>query len=477
MLSRFLEFGSRRSRRSERVKFSLTYAMCVSEKPIRLSLIIPTYNEHDNVESLLERVYGVLEEANSTFEVIIVDDDSPDRTWELAQQQTDKYQNLRVIRRVNERGLAQAVITGWQHARGTILAVMDGDLQHPPETLGLLIDALEQQRVDIAVASRHVEGGGVSRWNIIRRAISWTATLAATWILPGTLATVRDPMSGYFVLRRSVIEGRGLNPKGYKILLEVLGRGQYNTVAEIPYTFVERKRGGSKLGPRQYLEFMTHLALLSWDTGELRRFIKYCVVGCSGILVNMWIFAALTSLGLGYLIAGVLALEATIGTNFLLNEFWVFADSQRKGNTLKARLRRFLMFNLFCAGGVVLSVFMLWVLADFVGVNYLLSNFIGIAVATVWNYGTNANVTWGTARNKRNDGVESAKMRRAAFSAGQNFAYGPARPSSSIHRLWTVSAALWLQVMVLVFLAVQFQRIPTPLSSWLTKIIVLVSSE
>jgi dolichol-phosphate mannosyltransferase len=442
-------------------------------KPMRLSLIIPTYNERDNMESLLERVYAVLNRANSTFEVIIVDDDSPDRTWEVAQALSHKYPNLRVIRRVNERGLAQAVLTGWQHARGAILAVMDGDLQHPPETLGLLIDALEQQRVDIAVASRHVEGGGVSHWNIMRRAISWTATLAATWMLPGTLTTVRDPMSGYFVLRRSVIEGRRLNPKGYKILLEVLARGQYNGIAEIPYTFVERKRGGSKLGPRQYLEFMTHLALLSWNTGELERFVKYCVVGSSGILVNMWIFAALISLELEHLTAGVLAVEAAIATNFVLNEFWVFHDSQRTGNTLKARARRFLTFNLFCAGGAVLNVFILWVLADFLGVNYLLSNFIGIAVATIWNYGTNANITWGTARNDRSGGV-GAKMRRAAFSAGQNFE--PAKPSFSIDRRWTVFAALWLQVMVLVFVAIQFQRIQTPLSSWFTKIIVLVSS-
>jgi dolichol-phosphate mannosyltransferase len=446
-----------------------------STQPVWVSLVIPTYKERENVGFLIKRVNEVLANRKRSFEIIIVDDDSPDRTWEVAQALSQECPNLRVIRRINERGLAQAVLTGWQHARGAILGVMDGDLQHPPETLGLLIDALERQTVDIAVASRHVEGGGVSHWNIIRRAISWTATLAATWMLPGTLTTVRDPMSGYFVLRRSVIEGLPLNPKGYKILLEVLGRGQYHRVAEIPYTFVERKRGGSKLGPRQYLEFMTHLALLSWDTGELQRFVKYCVVGSSGILVSMWIFAALISLGLGHLIAGVLAVEGTIGTNFLLNEFWVFADSQRKGNTLKARSRRFLMFNLFCTGGVVLNVFILWVLADFVGVNYLLSNFIGIAAATIWNYGTNANVTWGTARNERSDGVGSAKMRRA-FSAAQNFDYEPAKPSPSIDRRWAVFAALWLQVMVLVFLAIQFQRIQTPLNSWLAKIIVLVSS-
>ena len=185
-----------------------------------------------------------------------------------------EYPHLRVLRRMQERGLARAVISGWQAAQGEILAVMDGDLQHPPETLTRLIDALEKQGGDIAVASRHVRGGGVSEWNIVRRGISWGATLAAAWMLPGTLATVRDPMSGYFALRRSVIEGCTLKPEGYKILLEVLGRGHYRAVVEVPYVFIERQQGHSKLGPRQYREFLAHLIRLSWGTGELAVFCE-----------------------------------------------------------------------------------------------------------------------------------------------------------------------------------------------------------
>jgi dolichol-phosphate mannosyltransferase len=371
-------------------------------RPI-ISLVIPTYNERENIELAVKRAYGVLQETARLFEIIVVDDDSPDRTWEAAEALCRDYPGLRVIRRVNERGLARAVVRGWQEARGEILAVMDGDLQHPSETLVRLIKAIQEDGVDIAVASRHVTGGGVSRWNIIRRGVSWSATLMATWVLPGTLRTIRDPMSGYFALRRSVIEGCRLEPEGYKILLEVLGRGKYQRVEEIPYTFTERKRGGSKLGPRQYGEFVVHLLRLSWQTGELKRFLKFSLVGGLGVFVNMGMLTVLTSAGLGYLPGGVFAVETAIVTNFLLNEFWTFSDFSKRRSGLTARLKRFIKFNLFCLGGAVINLSILWALTEYAGIYYLLSNLIGIGAATLWNYGMNANVTWESSRAERKE--------------------------------------------------------------------------
>ena len=368
---------------------------------IKVSLIIPTYNERLNIGILLKQVYEVLKETGHAFEVIVVDDDSPDGTWHVVQEMMSEYPNLRVLRRLHERGLARAVVLGWQEAQGEILAVMDGDLQHPPETLVSLIEALEKQSADIAVASRHVGGGGVSKWNILRRGISWGATLAASWLLPGTLATVRDPMSGYFALHRSVIEGCTLKPEGYKILLEVLGRGQYRTVVEVPYIFIERQQGHSKLGLRQYREFVTHLLRLSWETRELQRFAKYCLVGVSGVLVNMIVLALLTEAGMAYLLAGVLAVETAIVTNFLLHEWWSFADHAQRHSGIIPRVLRFLKFNLFCAGGAGIALIILWLLTEYGGLPYLLSNFVGITVATAWNYGMNANLTWDAARAER----------------------------------------------------------------------------
>ena len=160
------------------------------------------------------------------YEIIVVDDNSPDRTWELAQSLTGEYPQLRVMRRQTERGLSTAVIRGWQASRGELLAVIDADLQHPPEvTVGL---AREMARgADIAVASRHMEGGGVSDWSILRRILSRAAQVLGLLIAPGVVGRVSDPMSGFFMLRRTAIQGIELNPLGYKILIEVLDAADF----------------------------------------------------------------------------------------------------------------------------------------------------------------------------------------------------------------------------------------------------------
>jgi dolichol-phosphate mannosyltransferase len=243
-----------------------------------------------------------------------------------------------------------------------------------------------------------VRGGGVSEWNILRRGISWGATLAAAWLLPGILAAVRDPMSGYFAIRRSVIEGCTLKPEGYKILLEVLGRGSYRTVVEVPYIFIERQQGRSKLGLRQYREFVTHLLRLAWETRELQRFVKYCLVGATGVIMNMGVFALLAWAGMAYFTAGAVAVETAIGTNFLLNELWSFGDHARRHRGVIPRFVRFLKFNFYCIGGAAMSLSTLWLLTEYVGFHYLLSNLVGITLATAWNYGMNANLTWESAR-------------------------------------------------------------------------------
>jgi dolichol-phosphate mannosyltransferase len=208
-------------------------------------------------------------------------------------------------------------------------------------------------------------------------------------------------MSGYFAVRRSVVENSSLNPEGYKILLEVLGRGRYGTVQEVPYTFVEREQGNSKLGCRQYLEFLRHLGRLSWQTGELARFTKFCSVGASGVLVNMWMLATLISVGTSYLKAGGFATETSILTNFLLNEFWSFSDFSKRASSVTSRLKRFLKFNLLCAGGLVINLVALRILTGYVGMHYLASNAVGIGAAAVWNYGLNANITWQSTLGER----------------------------------------------------------------------------
>jgi dolichol-phosphate mannosyltransferase len=232
------------------------------ERALGLSLVVPTFNEGKNLGDLVAQLTALLDpELGDDYEIIIVDDDSADRTWELASELAATRPKLRVIRREHERGLSSAVIRGWQIARGQVLAVIDGDLQHPPEITVELWRAI-QNGADLAVASRHVPGGGVSDWSLVRRMLSRGAQALGLALLPGVLGRVSDPMSGYFMIRRDVIAGVVLHPLGYKILVEVIGRGHVRAVTEVGYVFRERHEGQSKVTWRVYRDYLRHLARL-----------------------------------------------------------------------------------------------------------------------------------------------------------------------------------------------------------------------
>lgn len=226
---------------------------------IRLSLIIPTLNEAENLAPLVVALDQLFEPAfGEAFELIVVDDDSEDRTLELALDLSRKHPRLRVMRRTEERDLGCAVLRGFQVARGDVLGVMDADLQHPPE-LNLELFARIEQGVDLAVASRHVEGGGVSDWSLSRRLISRGAQLLGLLLLPQVVSRLSDPMSGFFMVRRKAVTGVEFWPTGYKVLLELLTRGRVRSIAEVGYVFRERTDGGSKVTLATYRKYLTHL--------------------------------------------------------------------------------------------------------------------------------------------------------------------------------------------------------------------------
>src|SRR5208282_204594 len=179
---------------------------------------------------------------------------------------------VRLVKRPGRLGLATAVLDGWATARGDVWGVMDADLQHPPETLTALAAAV-RQGADLAIGSRYVPGGGTSDWTWVRRFISRTATHMAATVLPLKLAAVGDPMSGMFMVRASALRGAQLNPLGYKILLEVIAKAHYKKLVEVPYVFQERERGASKLGMRQYVEYLQHLAPVAIETALLSNFV------------------------------------------------------------------------------------------------------------------------------------------------------------------------------------------------------------
>lgn len=371
------------------------------------SLILPTFNERHNIETLLQRLTELLDaELAGRYELIVVDDDSPDLTWQVADAVANRHPAVRVFRRVGERGLSSAVAAGWAMSRGRILGVIDADLQHPPEHI---LDLLERIRggADLAVASRHVEGGGVSDWSPSRRLLSRGAQAVGLLILPDVVGRLSDPMSGYFLLRREAIEGVPLSPVGYKILLEVLARGSIQSIAEVGYVFRERDSGESKVTTSQYGQYLRHLVRLrrqnplAWfsilEHLPFGRFVKFGLVGLSGVFIDMLIFYLLSDpsmLGWGLTRSKIVAAEAAIISNFMWNDLWTFRDRTTGDPGAIARLRRLIKFNAICLAGLAINVVALNVLFNVFGMNRYIANLIAIVIVTGWNFGMNLGLNW-----------------------------------------------------------------------------------
>jgi dolichol-phosphate mannosyltransferase len=353
-----------------------------------LSVIIPTYNEKDNITPLVERIHQAL--ASRDYEIIFVDDNSTDGTIEIAEGLTTRYPVKLFIRR-EEKGLATAVIHGIKQASGNIIGVMDADLQHPPEVLPDLLKAMEDG-ADMVFASRYIKGGGCPGWDPSRKIISRVALTAAHLLLPSS-RRVKDPMSGFFMFRRENVTPDKLKPIGYKIALEIMLVGSFKNIVEVPFIFKERSAGASKLRPRQQIDYLKHIFSLMSRTGELAMFLKFIAVGLSGVVVNVGAYWLLTRFG-GMAAyenwAVAIGIEVSIITNFLLNDFFTFAG-RRKG---KSFLGRLLKFNIIClvGAGIQEGIFSLFYYSF--GVYDLLSNLIGIVAAFLWNYFINRNWTW-----------------------------------------------------------------------------------
>lgn len=214
---------------------------------MKISIVVPTYNESENIQKLIHLLNSALN--NYNHEIVIVDDNSSDGTVEITKKNAEKYP-VKMIVRKKKSGLALAILTGFRNSTGEILGVIDADLQHPPELIVALIDKI-RNGYDIAIASRYVEGGGMEDWSFFRKTVSKGAIM-----LTKPLTKVKDPMSGYFMLRRDIIAGVNFKHHGYKLLLEILVKGNYIKVAEIPYIFTKRMAGESKLNASEYWKYI-----------------------------------------------------------------------------------------------------------------------------------------------------------------------------------------------------------------------------
>jgi len=343
-----------------------------------MSIVIPTYNERENLRELLTRVRSSLGDAD--YEVIIVDDSSPDGTADAALELSREFP-VRLILRAGRMGLSSAVIDGFRAARGEILCVMDADLQHPPELLPELYRGASSH--DIVIASRYVKGGSVEGWSLLRRIISRGSIVLAKLLIP-RVRGIGDISSGYFAIRRECLRLDDLNPRGFKVLLELLVKGSYSSVLEIPYRFGLRRSGRSKLGMRTILSYLLHVLELS------SPFLRFAIVGALGVVVNLlslWLMRY--SLSLEHEVASLIAIEVSLMNNFLLNDIWTFRRRRRGGF-----LRSLLSYHLTNSIGLMTQFTVSSAAHRLLGLESVLSQSIGILLGFIANYSLSRRMVW-----------------------------------------------------------------------------------
>jgi dolichol-phosphate mannosyltransferase len=271
------------------------------------------------------------------------------------------------------------------------LGVLDADLQHPPEIMAAMFRHARDTGADVVVASRYVSGArhpGLSAW----RAFVSQATRRLAQVLLRAARRTSDPLSGCFLVRRAVVQDAALRPVGFKILLEILVRGRYTQVAEVPYVFVERGAGHTKAGVRQGLRLFQHITMLAASSPEDARLWKFLLVGASGVVVNMVVFWVLAqALGVHYLYGGVVAGLISTCTNFLLNNRFTWADRRERGGGVFAlRLGKYYVAT---GGGYLVYLGLLWGLTQ-VGLVKMLANLLAVGFGGLFNYAVHNVWTW-----------------------------------------------------------------------------------
>lgn len=304
-----------------------------------ITVIVPTFNERDNVAELVRRVGAALD--GRAAEILFIDDSSDATAAEVERVAADAALPVRVIHRSeNIGGLGGAVVLGLAEAVGDICIVMDGDLQHPPELLPAMLGRFEQGDADVVAASRYI-GGGDPRGlgTTMRFGVSRAATWLTKAMFPRRLARSTDPMTGFFLVDRRRLDVAALRPQGFKILLEILARSDVR-IAEVPMSFGARRNGTSKATLRQGTTFVAHLTRLRF--GKMSMF---ALIGGIGAVANLGIMWILTTMGMPYVWAAIIGAAATIVGNFLLQERFVFADMRQDARGPWSRFGASVTFN------------------------------------------------------------------------------------------------------------------------------------
>ena len=368
---------------------SFRQAVPMAGLPAVLAIVIPTFNEAANVALLVDAIDEAL--PYTPWEVVFVDDHSPDGTSDAVRAIAQRDARVRIVHRYGRRGLSSACVEGIMATAAPYVAVMDADMQHDEAILGQMLQRLEQGDVDLVVGSRYVDGGSMGEWSAGRQRMSRLATALAGRL---TRVALSDPMSGFFMMTRGAFLRSlpSLSNVGFKILLDIAASApEPLRVAEVPFTFRNRLHGASKLDSLVLWEYVQ--LLLDKTVGHVVpvRFLSFALVGGFGVLVHFAILTALfQGVGAGFGRAQTCATIVAISCNFFLNNMLTYCDQRLVGAAL---LKGWITFNLVCATGAAANIGVADWLFERDGY-WVVSALAGIAVSVVWNYAMSSLFTW-----------------------------------------------------------------------------------
>lgn len=360
-----------------------------------LSLVVPTYNERKNIAALVVNVRRALE--GVAWEMIVVDDDSPDHTYDEVTELARNEPRIRCLRRVGRRGLASAVIEGALVANGDVIAVMDADFQHDETVLPLMYHKLVGEGADLVVGTRYAPGGSVGDWDESRQRMSNFATRLARMLIGNQTS---DPMSGFFVVRRAVLASSiyDLSLQGYKILLDIISASPKPLkIEEVPYVFRGRREGESKISPMILAEFL--FLLLEKGSGGLipPRFILFCLVGGTGLMIHLAVLNILGDLGFPFLTSQAAAIGVSMLSNFVINNQFTYSDRRLTG---WSAVTGALLFVIVCSVGALANIGVAE-LAIKTTPSWSLAGIAGAIMGAVFNFGAASSIVW-RHRRRRN---------------------------------------------------------------------------
>ena len=377
-----------------------------NKKTPQISIIIPTYNESQNILNVLKSIGDIIPK-NILTQAIVVDDNSPDGTGKIVEDYLKNVKKIAgytidIIHRTTKNGLSSAILSGIQRATADTIVVMDSDFSHPPQIILKMIETLKQYQCDIVIASRYITGGKINGWNKKRKFLSKAATMIAK---KGLGVKTNDPMSGFFAFRKGILKGINFDAIGFKILLEILVKKRELNIREIPYTFQNRKFGSSKLDFSTILDYFKSVWKLyrskkSEENNEKRSSVKFLskagrfyTVGAIGFAINYFI-SLMFSGGLTeiwYLHANILGIIASMTSNFVLNKWWTFGDRNFSFKKTISQYSKFIMFSSFGALIQLGVVFSLvdnydWIYTTALGIGVLTGAFSNFVLNKKWTF-------------------------------------------------------------------------------------------